>query len=659
MVNINYIFRFFKRLSLLWFFHLMILVSFLLLIIISVLQFFQIKNTYDNSIKLILFITLNIKLILNFSISLRIISTSQRQVSLLFKQHSINILMLIISIIILSLAAFIGIEYSDIPENNPWLYVISVGLITVNFFMLCLIIKFKSSLCVQTYIFNQINLLDCLTNILMICIFFFDAFKDYFILSGNLIAIIYIYLQTQLILKHDFAVYYEDYKNKDIFNNLKCLKQVFCLNNFLAEFSDEEHFIIKQADRSTLSQSEIDEDVEFVEKEKEYIKSKEYIYFNFCILTEIFNSKLARMKNKPDRSFDSSNSTNNITFNLEKTEIKFNTIIEKYFVNYLPDDSDITFERFIKFFENEKMDEDNISIFDFQPDKFDDLIHHLGVNHSSIIEALNPSKNYKICRNIEKKFESNNKYNDFYSNDCFLNFEIYDHSKIDKILTFMKEYFTYMKTLKNDFQKSFLPLILGCFELKYLNLHYIIIIYRNPYAFSVFHEMKHYFFISIDDLQKKVTFTSNPEYDGNIVSNNEIEIMNDIYLQDDDYKAFKKSLQNDLNFLVKQKVKYNINIFIMNDNFTQNSEKNISISNNFNNERISTRFNFSIIDRMSEGSNMKKLPASTLSCFEELFIIKYNRNCRYIIKIYFVDLFSDFIKDDSVVSYRNRYFFLF
>jgi len=95
-------------------------------------------------------------------------------------------------------------------------------------------------------------------------------------------------------------------------------------------------------------------------------------------------------------------------------------------------------------------------------------------------------------------------------------------------------------------------------------------------------------------------------------------------------------------------IKYAINIFIINDNYSFNSIDR-------KNERVSMRANFSILERLSDVGSDLKLSPSTLASFEVIYIINCNKNSRYIFKLYFSNLFGEKLSSiDEVSTYRRK-----
>ena len=650
ILNLCYIALKFKRFTLLWFPHLIVMVFLFLFSLVTI--FHEIHTyKYDNPIEFSVFISMNIKLIINLIISQVKLSTRKRRVSLFLKNKFLNHTILIFSVfltgglIVLGFKFYSQTDQKQLFNDEIWEYLICVFLILINFFILFMLVR-KSKINFKIGIFLKVNLLDCLGCIMMICIFWLNNF-EVVILCGLILISVYSFIQTRLLLKYDFSDYYEEFQKK---NNIGfIIEKVFFLEKFIDEFSEYNIPFFQKAHKIRVS----GDAAEFkLSKVLVYDKSREYLYFNFCILSEIYKFQLSLNENHILRSFESASSYVEEMSNPKTMDFSLKELLDLYYSCNLEDgDINMTSNKFRSFFPNVKLEDQIVLVTSHQKENFQQLNNNLNINIISIVEALNPKKNSKICKNLEAKLDLNSAYNEFYSYDCLITFEIYEFTIIEQIESTLREYFCYMKEHKTSFQKTYFPLIIGCFSIKYLDQQYVIVINRNPYAFSTFHEMRHYFIMSIDGNEKKVTLTSNPKYKSNFVGSNEIEIMNDIFLQDDDFLTFKLNLLSDLNFLVRRRIKYSLNVFIINDYFNNEMDSVRSY-----NDRVSARFDFSIIDKISENESNLKVMTSSLSNFEELFIIKYNRKSRYIIKTYFSNIFSYLDEDVDSHYYRSMYF---
>ena len=95
---------------------------------------------------------------------------------------------------------------------------------------------------------------------------------------------------------------------------------------------------------------------------------------------------------------------------------------------------------------------------------------------------------------------------------------------------------------------TFLPLIIGIFDIEIYNSEKIIILYRNPLYFSNFNHFNHWinFYITEEPEKMKVSSLFNE-----VININEIEIRNSLQLNEADYDEIKIILEKDCSFLKK------------------------------------------------------------------------------------------------------------
>ena len=80
----------------------------------------------------------------------------------------------------------------------------------------------------------------------------------------------------------------------------------------------------------------------------------------------------------------------------------------------------------------------------------------------------------------------NESYNNYYTNDLLLSLEIYDEQFFNskQLKSFIVNYKAYLMDKIENFSYSFLPLIIGIFNIRYLSYNKIIVLYRNPITYS-------------------------------------------------------------------------------------------------------------------------------------------------------------------------------
>ena len=263
------------------------------------------------------------------------------------------------------------------------------------------------------------------------------------------------------------------------------------------------------------------------------------------------------------------------------------------------------------------------------------------------------SFNYNVINYKENKKELEK--NLYYTHDLFLMYEIYDqedflsYDELSKIIT---EYNSYLLSVVKNMNYSFLPLILGIFNLQIYDSNKIIILYRNPLYFTNFYRFNHWINFYITEEPEKIKVSS---LFNDVIDVNEIEIKNTLELNDSDYEEVKKNLQNDYNFLKKVKNIYPIiHLFIGDENSNGGDVTNYRTKRNKNqfNENsilgeLSECNDIGILDMIDNNSSMSNL--NIMEDFNEvntsensLFDKEYyylNGNDIRTIKIYFTNLF--------------------
>ena len=275
-------------------------------------------------------------------------------------------------------------------------------------------------------------------------------------------------------------------------------------------------------------------------------------------------------------------------------------------------------------------------------DAFFELFPFYQINIRDIKKELNPSDNkkiYNILRNRNNKDNSNQNKNQnkidknkteiesennlFYTYNSLLMMEVYEPEEFisfDELKKFTLSYGTYLiETIKN-INYTFIPLILGAFNIEICDENKVVILYRNPLYFSNFNRFNHWlnFYITEGPEKLKVSVLQN-----DIIDLNEIEIKNSLKMNEADYEEIINILKNDFNFFMKMNIQVYpiINLFIGDENIgdglpnnndanessligreTSNKENNLSgllnklddgglISNNFNNFNTLNNFN--------------------------------------------------------------------
>lgn len=163
---------------------------------------------------------------------------------------------------------------------------------------------------------------------------------------------------------------------------------------------------------------------------------------------------------------------------------------------------------------------------------------------------------YNICNNESdsenKSSESNNTC--FHSYNYLLMMEIYNESdfidlkQIIELTSSFKQFV--IKNIKKKMNCTFLSLLIGIYNVKFLGKNKIIVLYRNPLYFTIFPPRLNY------EINYKITDTVDKIKKNYVVKNeiidiNEIEIKDSIKLSYNDYEEIKSILKSDLLFLSK------------------------------------------------------------------------------------------------------------
>jgi hypothetical protein len=308
------------------------------------------------------------------------------------------------------------------------------------------------------------------------------------------------------------------------------------------------------------------------------------------------------------------------------------------------------------------------------------------LNIKDVISALDTEKNKQIFKTLYERKYTEKTFNQYFSRDTFLNFEIYepDVIKVCNMKDFIINYNSYIKERSSKWKQTFLPLIIGVYNIKYLDYNKIIILYRHPLAFSPFLLFKYWINVCLQDLGEKVAISTSC---AEIIDVKEIEIKDNIYLHRDDHKEVFECLKSDFKFFKNKGIKFfsnfSLNIFIMNEvkNFLSiDTHKRIGNFSNFNNsyndilnESDSREFFHSI--RKTENfrettikaieKNKKEFGSDIMSPLDKL-VTNYVVDRRYVIKIYFSDLFNycdgqgmdnennDQLSNTKYFSYKNH-----
>ena len=339
---------------------------------------------------------------------------------------------------------------------------------------------------------------------------------------------------------------------------------------------------------------------------------------------------------------------------------------------------------------------------------FFELFPFFQMNIRTIIRSINPARNLKLfSKFIQRKTEEQKKYtiknlksknsisivnkitksnilNDdeddylkskelekdlYYTYDLFLMYEMYDKQDFidqNELKDIISSYKKYLLSVVKNLDYSFLPLIIGIFELEIYDSTKIIILYRNPLYFTNFSKFNHWINFYLTEEPEKIKVSS---MYNDIININEIEIKNSLQLSSLDYDEIKKNLEHDYKFLSEINKVYPIIHLFIGDETGMNKEdyknrkkrKNENAYNLYNENSIlgevslSGEESFGMLDMLGDMSinDFYNEDSSTINEITSLFDKEYytmSGNDMRTIKIYFTNLFR---KDCKLVNEIN------
>ena len=294
-----------------------------------------------------------------------------------------------------------------------------------------------------------------------------------------------------------------------------------------------------------------------------------------------------------------------------------------------------------------------------------DLYPFYQISINDILHSLDISNNKELLSYFFENKIKNNNFNTYYSKDAFLTFEIYDNNLISysQLNSFILNYKNYLMELVSNFNYTFLPLILGIFNIRYLNYNKIIVLFRNPLSFTPFISYNNWINFSFSEENEIKNISTNS---AEIIDINEIEVKDNIEVHEDEYNEIVLILQNDMNFLKAQNFELNfgLNLFIIRDikqkpnvsiessmNISEMySNKNLNVTNNINtslgildsNEafesilRDTSVFKENILFAVKQFK--KYFGSDILSLLEKIYHITIDK--QKIFRIYFTEIFK-------------------
>ena len=168
-------------------------------------------------------------------------------------------------------------------------------------------------------------------------------------------------------------------------------------------------------------------------------------------------------------------------------------------------------------------------------------------------------KSYKTNDNIDNTNFDKTEYkkelekNLYYTYDLYLMYEIYDKEEFggfDELEDIITEYNSYLLSVIKNMSYTFLPLIIGIFNLEIYNSNKILILYKNPLYFTIFNHFNHWINFYITEEPEKIRVSS---LFNDVIDVNEIEIRNNLKLNEADYDEVIQTMEKDYSFLKKVK----------------------------------------------------------------------------------------------------------
>ena len=211
---------------------------------------------------------------------------------------------------------------------------------------------------------------------------------------------------------------------------------------------------------------------------------------------------------------------------------------------------------------------------------------------------------YNNESNSENKSSESSEANCYHSYNYLIMMEIYNKSdfiNFDQIIELTSSFKKYLIKKLKSMECTFLPLLLGIYNVKFFGKNKIVVLYRNPLYFANFAHFSKWIHLYITEgveKNKNSFFIKN-----DIIDIKEIEIKDNLKLNYNDYEEIKQYLKND--FLFLSKFNFQVfpvaHLFVGDDNnieekFKKNSESfigSLGSQNSFSN----------LLNSSSEGSN--------------------------------------------------------
>ena len=369
-------------------------------------------------------------------------------------------------------------------------------------------------------------------------------------------------------------------------------------------------------------------------------------------------SRVSRMSQLVDRKIKVTYRTgfNNLFSSVEEKE--YREAFRKKYAMYEPTKSEFRIETL---FNNELLE----------------LFPFYQIHVQDLLKSLDPSNNKDIFYNLAtQKNDAQNvsllsTNSGFYTHDSFLFFEVYEANDFpdETLHTFVVKYKEYLLNTLKEMEFTFIPIIVGIYNITILDNDKLIFLYRHPLSFTHYSQFNQWinFIVTEEPESIKVSTELN-----SVIDINEIEIKNNIKLPSDQYQELKTALLNDISFIVNT-LNMNTfpiaNLFVGSESIGANMFNIIDSMSGEDNLNQSSggagtvhkdkSFNVLLKDQTLDvsmfggnviGNKMRKEGGSELvSLFEKEYLMVRNNN-NYTIKIYF----TNFFRKSCAVNEREK-----
>ena len=235
-----------------------------------------------------------------------------------------------------------------------------------------------------------------------------------------------------------------------------------------------------------------------------------------------------------------------------------------------------------------------------------DLFPFYEIDINDILNSLDICQNMNLFDTFFRKKNDDKNFNSYYTYDSFLSLEVYDKNFLpyEQLKLFMTNYRNYFLDKISNFGFSFLPLIIGIFNISYLSYNKIVILLKNPLAFIPDVPFNYWLkFIFSEDSEKVENSSGNNE----IADFNEIEVKNNITLNKEEYLDTMNILEDDIKFLNNSSfnMDFKLNIFLLNNINKINNSYEENIINNQEQNNINN------INNTTENANLMNIIRNT------------------------------------------------